>query len=204
MKYKDHPRFGYEPRVTGLNPGKNDAGVYLHWHNDRAKDYPWSRTSKTIPNTAISANPKAQVTALFPVTHYFDLERICIDCEQHFLFFAMEQMYWYEQLHFPMDAECVRCAECRSSMRTLQQLRLRYEELVGLEVLSEQLEHELTEARLVLIEQGVFSLKQADAIGAFFNRFPDHEQVQSMRARLRAIPPEDGQGGSFVKGRRRS
>lgn len=190
MRFVHHPRYGNEPRETGLNPQKADAGVHLHWHNENSESYSWSRSSKTVPNTAVLANPKEQDHALYPVTHYFDLERVCLDCKQPFLFFAEEQQFWYEHHKFPLDADCVRCVPCRLSMRTLQKFRFRYEELQGIENLSEDLEHELAETRLVLIEEAVFSMKQADAIRAFFNRFPEHNQIEAMRTRLQAISLE--------------
>ncbi len=203
MKYVPHPRFGDEPLLTGLNPCATDAGVHLHWHNEIACEYSWSRPSRAIPGTAVLANTEAQFEALFPVTHYFDLERVCLDCQKPFLFFAEEQQHWYEQLHFPLEADCVRCAPCRKSMRDLQQLRYRYEDLEKLEVRSDLLEHELAETRLSLIEERVFSSKQGDAVRAFCNRFPDHPQTASMRRRLEDIVGEAGHGGRFVKGARR-
>jgi hypothetical protein len=202
MNYAPHPRFGDQPRITGLNPSKDDPGVYLHWHNENSGEYSWSGTSKVISGTAVLANADKQAHALYPLSHYFDLERVCLDCDKPFLFFAEEQQYWYEELKFALNADCVRCALCRKSMHVLQQVRYRYEELEGLEARSESLEHELAETRLTLIEEGVFSLKQADAVRAFFNRFPGNDQVESMRVRLQSIREEDGYGLRVVRGAR--
>ena len=31
-EFVEHPRYGREPRVTGLNPQPHDKGVNLHWN----------------------------------------------------------------------------------------------------------------------------------------------------------------------------
>ena len=41
------------------------------------------------------------------MTHYFDAKRVCRKCERPFLFFAEEQKYWYEDLRFPLEADCL-------------------------------------------------------------------------------------------------
>lgn len=48
-----HPRYGDEPRLSGLNPKENrlTGDVYLHWH---------SPTEVRVPNTAIAANTARQ------------------------------------------------------------------------------------------------------------------------------------------------
>ena len=94
-KFVDHPRYGHQPRVTGLNPDTNYADVFLHWHS--GKEY-------RIPNTAIPADLSRQAKATVPVTHYFDVRRQCRDCGRPFIFFAEEQKYWYEELKFKLDA----------------------------------------------------------------------------------------------------
>ncbi len=42
---------------------------------------------------------------------------VCRTCARTFLFFAREQQYWYEDLHFYIDTDCVHCPTCRGSRR---------------------------------------------------------------------------------------
>ena len=107
--YVEHPLYGRVPRVTGLNPKEDFGGnVFLHWH---------SPEDVRIPNTAVQADTSKQPTATVAVTHYFDSKRTCRDCQRPFLFFAEEQKYWYEELGFRLDADCIRCVECRKKHR---------------------------------------------------------------------------------------
>lgn len=104
-----HPRYGRQPRFTGLNPQTNfDSHTFLHWHSPQ---------SCRIDNTAIVADLDKQVAATVPVTHYYDVERQCRDCNQMFIFFAAEQKYWYEELQFPLAPvwEAPRSADRRTS-----------------------------------------------------------------------------------------
>src|SRR5262245_27545254 len=93
--YVDHPRYGQRPRITGLHPiepATFEPGrpyVIFHWH---------SSESDRIANTAIKADVSLQHITTMPVTHYFDLKRVCQDCRRPFLFFAAEQKHWYEEL----------------------------------------------------------------------------------------------------------
>ena len=119
--FVEHPRFGREPRYTGLNPGSSFTGeTFIHWH---------SPSSCRIPDTAIPANLDRQSPATIPVTHYFDVERQCRDCRRMFIFFAVEQQHWYEELQFGLDSDCVRCTDCRKRQQGIAQVREQYESL---------------------------------------------------------------------------
>jgi len=103
--YVEHPRFGKRPHHTGLNPETDFGGdIFLHWHSPR---------ECRIPNTAIASDLSRQTEATIPVTHYYDVKRQCRDCGKPFIFFAQEQKHWYEELKFPLEADCVRCSSCR-------------------------------------------------------------------------------------------
>src|SRR5690554_738010 len=98
--YVEHPRYGRKPRITGLNPVNDYRRVFLHWH---------SGDDCRIPNTAVEADLSRQSPAAVPVTHYFDVKRACRDCGRPFIFYALEQKHWYEELGFCLEADCVRC-----------------------------------------------------------------------------------------------
>ncbi|WP_146406829.1 zinc-ribbon domain containing protein [Allorhodopirellula heiligendammensis] len=82
----------------------------------------WASPEDRIPETAIEARPSQQIKATIPVTHYVDLKRRCRDCSRPFIFFAEEQQYWCETLHFYVGADCVRCTECRKEQRRVNGL----------------------------------------------------------------------------------
>lgn len=189
--YVDHPTYGKGPRITGLNPSPRDPQVQLHWNSTSSAEkygqgrlvYPPSTSVAwlvpvnpplaRIPNTAIEAEPAKQIQTLFPVTHYFDLERVCLDCERPFIFFAEEQKYWYEVLHFDLGANCVRCIDCRKVRQDRRRLLRRYETLFHSEHKTESELLELASCCIQLVEQGMATsrrlqfarmlLKQVDA-----------------------------------------
>lgn len=148
--YVEHPRFGREPRLTGLNiesshVDSSNTDVFVHWHPGR------------IPNTAVPADVSKQVGATIQVTHYYDLDRTCRKCNRPFIFFAEEQKYWYEELKLPLEADAVNCVPCRRKIRELQALKARYQELYHADR-SETATYEMVEAALVLVEEGIFQV----------------------------------------------
>jgi hypothetical protein len=173
--YVDHPRYGRRPNKTGLNPSPIDANVRLHWNTTTHKEivaqyesilgkrWPYGDFSaytsgtKRIPGTAIVADVSKQIRATVPVTHYFDLERRCRDCNRQFIFFAEEQRYWYEELGFGLESDCIRCTDCRKKQQGIAWLRERYESLFHVETKSEELTLELADCCVRLVEEGVFT-----------------------------------------------
>jgi len=215
MEYVEHQRYGSRPRITGLDVDPDDPDVFLHWSTGLLSQDSWrvleglgvdpdelGETAEVIPGTAVVANLEIQTPATVAVTHYYDIARPCRDCDRMFIFFAVEQKRWYEELNFPLEADCVRCYPCRAEMRALQKLRFRYEELVGQEELDEDEHLELALCRLELVEERVFGGKQASAIRAFLNKYPDHPQGPEIRFRVEQISPH-AIGDRLVKGRRR-
>ena len=126
--YVEHPRYGKLPRFTGLNHDPNRYGNFIHWHSNR---------DCRIPDTAILADITRQHPATVHVTHYYDVKRVCRDCKRQFLFFAEEQKYWYEELGFRLEADCVRCCDCRKIIQDETEeskaIQARYTELCHLD-----------------------------------------------------------------------
>ncbi len=151
-KFVEHPRYGLYPQITGLNPHPDfESGIFLHWS---------SSADQRIANTAICADLQRQSPATVPVTHYFDVKRVCTDCNRPFIFFAEEQQYWYEVLEFPLESDCLRCITCRKLQQGIAQKRERYQELFHLphRTLDEDLE--FVECCLSLMEASIFGTKQ--------------------------------------------
>jgi len=192
-----HPRYGSQPRMTGLNVENLKDGAYIRcWTATELES--WTQKNSfygidpahigcLIPGTAIVADPSRQVGSSMASTHYYDIERKCRDCGQLFIFYAEEQRYWYEDLQFPVDADCIRCVPCRKRSRTLDQLKARYDELSAAESRTVLDEVEMTLARLDLVEAGIFHPRQIERVRAFMKSHPDHEQAATIRAGLAAI-----------------
>ena len=156
LEFVTHPRYGQRPRITGLNPETDYGGdVFLHWHSPK---------ECRIPNTAICANLSRQAPATVSVTHYFDVKRQCHDCGKPFIFFAEEQKYWYEELGFGLDSDCVRCVPCRKKQQGIARLREKYEELFHIPERTIDQNLEMAECCLGLIEASVFHKQQLQHI----------------------------------------
>lgn len=191
-RFVAHPRYGLRPRVTGLNPAPDTLGaVVLHWH---------SPEQVRIPHTAIAADLSRQTPATVPVTHYFDVKRQCRDCGRPFIFFAEEQKHWYEELGFVLDADCVRCVECRQAQRGLDRQRQRYEELFHVPGRTVLEDLEFVECSLSLVEAGHFHARQLERVRRTLKRVSPDEgdevrvRVDEARARLRRLEGAERSG----------
>lgn len=161
-----HPRYGQGPRVTGLDPKPSaalqpgEALTVLHWH---------SPGRKRIPNTAVVANWRKQTFTVVPVTHYFDTARTCRDCGAEFIFYALEQQHWYEELGFSLDADCVRCVPCRKVDQARAAQRRRYETLLHASQRTDEESLEMAECCMALVEAALFSPRQTERVRMLLN-----------------------------------
>jgi hypothetical protein len=168
--YVVHPRYGQRPRITGLQPEKSattkpgEPYVKLHWH---------SPEPVRIPNTAIAADISRQHFTTMPVTHYFDVKRVCQGCRQPFLFFAAEQKHWYEELGFSIEADCVRCVPCRKQQQGIARQRESYERLFHVEHRTPEENLEMAECCLALIEASVFDRRQTERVRMLLRGAPE-------------------------------
>jgi len=189
--YVEHPRYGRRPRITGLNPRNDYLRVFLHWH---------SGDDCRIPNTAITADLSHQSPATVPVTHYFDVRRTCRDCGQPFIFFALEQRHWYEELGFGLDADCVRCPQCRKKQQGIARTRQRYEELFHVADRSSEQDLEMAECCLTLMEESLFHPRQAERVRMLLKRTADGHQQDAdfldLVERLREFECRNGEPAS--------
>jgi hypothetical protein len=194
--FVDHPRYGQRPIITGLNPSPQDRDVHLHWntidHDEMVAQYetvmgePWpygevrsyAKPTRRIANTAILADLTRQTPATVSVTHYFDLERRCRDCDRPFLFFAQEQKHWYEELGFGLASDCVRCVECRKQQQGLAHQREIYERLFHITDKTVEQSLQMADACLSLIESGIFTAKQTERVRMLLNSIPGDADVR--------------------------
>lgn len=176
--YVVHPRYGQRPRLTGLHPvrpatfGPGDPLVKFHWH---------SPEPERIPNTAVAADVSLQVFTTFPVTHYFDVRRVCHDCRRPFLFFADEQKHWYEELGLSIEADCIRCVDCRKQQQGIARRRETYERLFHVEQRTPEEDLEMAECCLALIEASVFSRRQTERVRMLLRRVPAKAREELMQ-----------------------
>jgi hypothetical protein len=179
-EYVEHPRYGKGPIFTGLDPNSTVLRTFFSDNN-----------VGPIAGTAVAADLSKQTPATIPTKYYYDEHRTCRDCGRRFIFFALEQKHWYEELHFSLDADCVRCPECRKKTQDIARRRKRYEELcrVPEHSLGEMLE--MADCCLTLIEEGIFGLRQTERVRAIFNKLPDNRRAtqdfETLLSRLHKI-----------------
>lgn len=174
-QYVEHPQYGRGPGYTGLNPMPYEDVVTLHWHS-----------IKRIPNTAIAADLARQSAATAPITHYFDVERVCRDCRRPFIFFAEEQRHWYEDLRRPIGSDGVRCMPCRDRKRSISLTQQRYDELFHIRNRTPDEDLALADCCLLLIEYSVFSRKQLQRVRTILDQL-QADASESMATRSREL-----------------
>lgn len=142
--YVDHPRFGKNPIVSGYQ--YSDQQIQrAHW---RYAELVYFR------ETAIPARTELQRFSIFPRAVYVDIEERCIDCGRPFLFFALEQQFWFETLGFWVDAHCIHCVECRKRTQEIRAMQRRYQVLVETPDRSAEENRALRKAALELCRLG--------------------------------------------------
>jgi hypothetical protein len=162
-RHVTHPRYGYAPHVTGMNAPVSDR--HGHW---------LYLGENIIPDTSVPADALKQRSA-FPVRNYYDLDKVCVDCSRPFIFFALEQKYWYEDLGFPLDSKCIRCPECRKRDQQNVRLRARYDALQKKNRTWEE-SVEVADIALALVSTGAMKLRDFSKIRRFLNEVPETER----------------------------
>jgi len=140
-----HPRFGTKPIDSGSKVDRRTLqDTYYGYRGERI-----------YPESAILADATRQNHSVFPRKYYVDIQKTCRDCKRPFIFFALEQKYWYETLGFYVDSDCVRCPECRKNDQHAKRHR---------EVLSKYMNAPPTKSRalIALLEAGVYLWKSGE------------------------------------------
>jgi hypothetical protein len=174
-KIVPHPRYGNAPMVSG-----DEDAVALALEILGRKTF----RGTVFPESAILADPSKQNYTVIPRKLYVDEKRSCRDCGRFFIFFAKEQQYWFEELKFFIDSECVRCPECRRSEKTLRCHFARY----GRNIHATDLDDDalatlvddaifLWEHTLLKNEQVIYRLRKLAR-----SRLPDHKATRKIDA----------------------
>ncbi|MEM7061150.1 MAG: zinc-ribbon domain containing protein [Pseudomonadota bacterium] len=124
--FVDHPRYGDAPirSATPITAAEMRAS-YWGYNRTHIPDAIY------FPETAIRADRSRQRTGWGWRPYYVDIARRCRKCRRWFLFFALEQKYWYETLGFFIDADCVDCQECRHDRHEQRAFIHQYEALLA-------------------------------------------------------------------------
>jgi hypothetical protein len=83
---------------------------YVAWACDTCID-----SGKALAATAIHQNMGNSYG--LPYFAYIDQQKQCETCKTSFLFSKEEQLYWYEDLNFPVYADAINCKNCRKTIR---------------------------------------------------------------------------------------
>jgi hypothetical protein len=174
-RYIAHPRFGRSPRFTGYDPDPSRERVLLSWwcvlpNEDHPDD---SDDGFAILGTAIHADQSAQHPMTFQFTHYYDIDRSCVDCGHRFIFFAEEQKHWYETLKFYGGVNCVRCIECRKKRQNLAKAQRTYASLLQKSELAPEDLQRLIDSGLELIEAGLAGRRCYNQLQFTRRKYPD-------------------------------
>lgn len=187
--YVEHPRYGRGPRFTNLRLCDLPQGCRLLTYG----------SGKRIDGTAVEADLERQSFSPVPVLYYFDRQRVCAECGRAFIFFAEEQKHWYETLGFVLDADCVRCIDCRRRQHGIERQRRRYEELFHRSSRTVDENVEMAECSLSLIEAGVFHVRQVERVRMLLNDLPEDRDETTERRYYdilhRVTRIEAGRGG---------
>jgi hypothetical protein len=154
----------------------------------------WGYEGETIfPESAIPANTSRQKYSVFPRRYYVDILKHCRGCSRPFLFFAREQQHWYEELGFTIDADCVRCVECRKSDQSLRRTFKHYSENIERKDLDDKEFTKLIEDAVLLSDAGI--LQDEQRLRRLRNlarrRIPDSPALASIDSVISSIQTRD-------------
>ncbi|MEM9783848.1 MAG: zinc-ribbon domain containing protein [Pseudomonadota bacterium] len=119
--YVDHPRYGNRPILSDERWTETEVRRAF-WQYGRARIF---------PETAIRADLTRQNYGFSPRRCYVDIAERCRSCGREFLWFALEQKHWFEELGFFIDAQCHHCQDCRHISHKLRERRQAYDALIA-------------------------------------------------------------------------
>jgi hypothetical protein len=144
-----HPRFGARSVPSGFDvPRELIRRVYCY---DRPP---------VFPDSAIPADVSRQNYSVVPRACYVDILKTCHRCDRQFIFFAREQRYWYEDLGFWVDAQCIHCPECRQWRHRLRRAHQRFSRAVSRREWKDDELASLVRDAILLYEVGVLRSEQ--------------------------------------------
>jgi hypothetical protein len=177
-----HPRYGDKPRASGCDEAV--AAARKQWGGETFREW-------VFPESAILADPSNQNYTVSPRMYYVDTKKTCRDCGRYFIFFADEQRHWYEDLGFFIDADCVRCPECRKADRTLRRRFERYSQSIKNDDLDDTSLATLVGDAVFLWEHAI--LKKEETLYRLrklaCSRIPDHQATSKIIVLIDSMHP---------------
>ncbi len=119
-EYVTHPRYGSKPSKSDFIYSEYEI-LNSYWGYDK---------NFIFPESAIKADINKQNYSTFPREMYVDIEKQCIQCKRWFIFYAVEQKFWYEILKLYIDVDCIKCIDCRKKEQSIKQKLHDYEMLL--------------------------------------------------------------------------
>lgn len=166
--FVNHPHHGASPH----NWGKTVPEAEIRQSFWRLRD------AAIFPESALIARSADQNCGISPRPYYVDIVRTCRSCARKFIFFAVEQQYWFETRGFNVNSDCVDCPECRRQKRLIKRRLDRYSRLMKQAARTEDEMRNAVDDASFLFERGVLS--KLTPLGALKNEA------------LRAIPSYPG------------
>ncbi len=189
-----HPRFGATVSQSGHRVSHEEI-VKSSWRHG-------GFLATVFPESAMRADISRQKDSVIPLQYYVDRLVTCRECARPFLFFAREQQHWYEELGFTLDADCVRCPECRKARHRIRRRFQRFSDLIGKDDRSDAELSTLVEDAVFLSRAGI--LRDEQKLRRLKNlalaRIPEEPATREILGRLGEISgraPTDPDGAEI-------
>ena len=183
--YVNHPRYGQRPRISNqtIQITKHEQFCLVSRCN----------AGKIFKNTAIKADMELQKGSAYAVKYFFDEDKTCVHCKRHFIFFAAEQKYWFDQLKFNIAAQGHSCFECRAFANEQKYFKQRYDALTHHGERTNEQSLEMAHMCLSLVESGVFKPRSIQTVQKFLNEIANDDKspmkgkIAKIRHRIEAV-----------------
>jgi hypothetical protein len=176
-----HPRFGVMPRFTDAAPREAARGLPRYRHT----------AATVIAGTAVLADLRRQARATMATPYYLDVLLTCRGCARPFIFYAVEQQHWYEELGFGLDAWTERCVPCGKVGQQRRARFHRYAEAIVQPSLDDAALAQLLDDAAALWREGRLKKRATleRLLGRARRQVPAHPATAALAALVRAPRP---------------
>ncbi|MDX2199271.1 MAG: zinc-ribbon domain containing protein [Phycisphaerae bacterium] len=183
-----HPRYGSTPHCSGQVASSSEL-LDRHWS---------ARGKIAFRRSAIRATDDNTFRGYSKRLWYVDELHQCCDCGGLYIFFAVEQQYWYETLQFYAGSQSRRCPPCRAAIRSgirdSTARRQYYSSIVSRPDLDEKQLVELASCAIDMLRRGELapSQKLNELVHRLTKRQVDQEVTRSLASTLAEMSGECG------------
>lgn len=177
-----HPRYGSTPHCSGQVASSSEL-LDRHWSARR--QIAFRRSAIRADNTFRGYSKR--------LWYVGELHQCC-DCGGLYIFFAVEQQYWYETLQFHAESRSERCPPCRAEIRASTARRKHYSSIVSRPDLDETQLVELASCAIEMLRRGELapSQKLNELVHRMRKRQVDPEVIRSLTSTLAEMSSESG------------